>query len=126
MTGSSANGSLKAKEVDVETATGVASAPVWVRGSVISVTPDVLMVKNDASGQELTMRLLPTTGYEKYSQPAAAGDFRPGQLVRVKYRVERASARRIVTVTASASIAVLRNGRKAQVEALAARAVRKQ
>ena len=93
-----ASGSLKAKEVDVETTTGVASAPVWVRGSVISVTPDVLMVKNDASGQEVTVRLSPTTGYEKNRQPAAVGDLRPGQ---------------------TASTAVLQNGHKARVGALA-------
>lgn len=83
-----ANGSLKAKEVDVETLTGVASPPVWVRGSVVSVGPDVLVLKNDVSGQELTMRLSPTTIYEKNGQPGVVGDLQPGQLIKVKYRVE--------------------------------------
>jgi hypothetical protein len=83
-----ANGSLKAKEVDVETDSGVASAPVSVRGSVVSVTPSVLVLKNDATGQDLTMRLSPTTSFEKNGQPAVVGDLEPGESVKVKYRVE--------------------------------------
>lgn len=161
-----ANGSLKAKEVNVEIGSEVASAPMWVAGSVVSVTPDVLVVKNHPSGQELTMRLAPTTGYEKNGQPAVVGDLQPGQVVRVRYRIEpdrslkvqkvkielgpsvtfqlegmvaragatsvrvrvvglresgalvRVTAGRIVTVTLSASTAVLRNGRKARGGAL--------
>lgn len=83
-----ANGSLKAKEVDVETVTRVVSPPVWVRGSVVSVTPDVLVVKDNASGQDLTVRLSSTTDYVENGQPAARVDLQPGQSVKVKYRVE--------------------------------------
>lgn len=83
-----ANGSLKAKEVAVETVSGTASAPIVVRGSVISVSADTLVIKNDAGGPDLSMRLTATTSYEKDGRPAVVGDLQAGQSVKVKYRVE--------------------------------------
>jgi hypothetical protein len=83
-----ANGSLKAKEVKVETASGAASAPVRVRGSVISVSAASFVLRTDA-GQELTVRLSPTTAYEEGGgRPGTASGLRAGQRVKVKYRVE--------------------------------------
>ncbi len=82
------DGSLKAKEVKIEPSAGSPSAPVQVRGSVISVSAQTLVVKAKGTGKELTIRLASTTIYEKNGGPATEADLRVGQRVKVKYRVE--------------------------------------
>lgn len=83
-----ANGSLKAKEVRVETPSSVASPAVIVTATLISLSPGTVTVKPTSGGATLTLRLVPETVYELHGKPAALSDLRPGQRLRIKYHLE--------------------------------------
>lgn len=82
-----ADGSLKAKEVRVESGSGALSAPVRVSGVLVSVSPGSIVVRTDA-GQVLTLRLSPTTSFETGGRPVMVGGLRAGERVKVKYHLE--------------------------------------
>ncbi len=82
------DGSLKAKEVKVESPTGPASAPVIVEATLLSVSVGAIAVRPAGAGADLSLRLDPATVYELQDAAAAATDLRVGQRLKVKYRVE--------------------------------------
>ena len=66
----------------------MASAPIRTSGTVVSVTAGTLVVKVSVTGRQLLLRLDATTIYERNATPVAWSDLRPGQDVKLKYRVE--------------------------------------
>lgn len=83
-----ANGSLKAKEVEVLTPSGPPSPPVVVRANLLALTTTEITIAPLGGGPNLTVRLAPTTLYEIGDRTAAVTDLRVGEELKVKYRRE--------------------------------------
>lgn len=64
-----------------------ATTALEVKGTVTAVSADSLSLVT-ATGQAMTFRLIATTIYEKYGQPAQQADVQVGLYVAVKYRLE--------------------------------------
>lgn len=83
-----ADGSLKAKEVKVDSATGAASAPIVVRGTILALSAGTLSVKPDVSSPALSLRLDGATVLDANGRPLDVGALHTGLHVKVRYRVE--------------------------------------